>query len=818
MKESNCENDEVYERVSAEAKVSIVIPVYNGANYLHEAINSALAQTYLNIEVVVVNDGSSDGGETERIALSYGDRIRYFAKANGGVATALNLGIEKMTGDYFSWLSHDDMYTPDKIEKQIRALREFGEEAVVFSDYCHISPAGKLLQTFRVSPQGTNNARALLAISQQVGFHGCAFLIPRQYFERFGLFDPELRYTQDADMWFRLAGIVPFIHVKEVLVRSRQHEEQDTQKYSDGLALEADRIMSRMIRDLSAEEVGLFSEYSYTHLERMYNSFRQMGFENSAYRLVKHLWMFAKTQHEIERVSALIQTKAGLKEINHSPSNWERNLHPLLSKKKSKPRIMVYSGVWIRGGAERVFCAITETLKDKYDWFIVSNDLLNKEGFPLPEEITQLRLRVGTMEHLSEQLAVVCSLFNADLFMASPNYDIHLLPIYGKLRELDIPSIACNFGHYFLPYTIEDLYPILERRTEAFKQASAVTWLTSYSANVYAQLNDNSALLPTPSTFTKSLIKAPNNKKVVLAVGRFNDPIKRLDRILSVFSKVLETHPDAELLLVGPYKLNIRTDSRSKETIGELIARLRIPKDRMLFAGEQENVEPYYRKASVLLLTSESEGIPMVLNEAGTFGLPCVISNITGLEDMISDGENGYIVSQEDLDLMASRVSALLSDIDLRDRMGNRAYELIDRFSRERICERWNRLIDTVLSAENQDELDSLLSDQFMEPLADNEDFSRTVIREYERSLSILIHNKGTHQAAEPLPAIEPSNDSIIEAEIQAEIDENYRLSVQAEAYQQAAQEFANTVSWKVTRPLRWCKRMYVSARERLTR
>jgi glycosyltransferase involved in cell wall biosynthesis len=818
LKESSYENDEVYEFVSAEAKVSIVIPVYNGANYLHEAINCALAQTYLNVEVVVVNDGSSDDGETERIALSYGDRIRYFAKENGGVATALNLGIEKMTGDYFSWLSHDDMYTPDKIEKQIKALREFGEQAVVFSDYCHVSPAGKLLHTYRVSSQGASNTRALLAISHEVVFHGCAFLIPRHYFERFGLFDLALRYTQDVDMWFRMAGNVPFIHVKEVLVRSRQHEEQDSQKHHDELALEADRVMSRMIRDLTMEEVGLYSGQSYTYLESKVHSFKKIGFENSAYRLLKHLYSSTMTHHEIERLSTLIQANAGIKEINHSPCDWERNLYPLLTKKKSKPRIVIYGGVWIRGGSERVLSAITGTLKDKYDWFIVSNDLLNKEGFPLPEEITQLRLRVGSMENLSEQLTVVCSLFDADLFMASPNFEIHLLPIYEKLRRLEIRSIACNFGHYYLPYIIEDLYPILERRTEAFRQASAVTWLTSFSANVYAQLNDNGALLPTPNTFPKSPIKAPKDKKIVLAVGRFNDPIKRLDRILKVFSKVLTSHPDAELLLVGPYQLNVRTDNRSKETIGELIARLRIPKDSMLFVGEQENVEPYYRKASVLLLTSESEGIPMVLNEAGTFGLPCVISDISGLEDMISDGENGYIVPQEDLDLMASKVSALLSDFDLRDRMGNRAYELVERFDRHRICERWDRLIDTVLTVQDQDELDALLNDRFMEPLADNEGFCKTVIREYERNLSLVIHNKGTHKAAQTLPIMEPSNYSEIEAEIKSEIEENYRASVHAEAYQQAAQEFANTVSWKVTRPLRWCKRFYVSARERLTR
>src|SRR5688500_7147825 len=100
-------------------KVSIIIPVYNGANYLHEAIKSALAQTYQNLEVIVINDGSTDMGATEKIAQSFGDKIRYFHKENGGVASALNFGIQKMTGSYFSWLSHDDLYEKTKIEDQV---------------------------------------------------------------------------------------------------------------------------------------------------------------------------------------------------------------------------------------------------------------------------------------------------------------------------------------------------------------------------------------------------------------------------------------------------------------------------------------------------------------------------------------------------------------------------------------------------------------------------------------------------------------------------------------------------------------------------
>ena len=107
----------------SEPLVSIIIPVFNGSNYLANAIDSALGQTYPHCEVIVVNDGSNDEGATESIARSYGDRIRYHYKENGGVASAMNLGIRLTHGDYFSWLSHDDYYHPDKILHQLKSDR-----------------------------------------------------------------------------------------------------------------------------------------------------------------------------------------------------------------------------------------------------------------------------------------------------------------------------------------------------------------------------------------------------------------------------------------------------------------------------------------------------------------------------------------------------------------------------------------------------------------------------------------------------------------------------------------------------------------------
>ena len=106
--------------------ITILIPVYNGEKFVKDAIDSALAQTYDNFEILVVNDGSTDN--TKEVLASYGDRIRVISKPNGGVSTALNTGIANMRGEWLSWLSHDDKYLPDKLLAQVKELnRMIGE-------------------------------------------------------------------------------------------------------------------------------------------------------------------------------------------------------------------------------------------------------------------------------------------------------------------------------------------------------------------------------------------------------------------------------------------------------------------------------------------------------------------------------------------------------------------------------------------------------------------------------------------------------------------------------------------------------------------
>jgi len=202
-------------------RVSVVIPVYNGSNYLAEAIDSALAQTYCNTEVIVVNDGSTDDGKTEEIALSYGEKIRYFRKENGGVASALNMGIREMTGEYFSWLSHDDVYYPDKLRVQIDWLARDRGDVVLFSDYDYIDGESRLIGTKRM--KHTETGAIYYSLIMEGSINGCTVLVPNSCFADVGLFKEDLRTTQDFDLWFRLARKYEFRHINQVLIKSRIH-------------------------------------------------------------------------------------------------------------------------------------------------------------------------------------------------------------------------------------------------------------------------------------------------------------------------------------------------------------------------------------------------------------------------------------------------------------------------------------------------------------------------------------------------------------------------------------------------------------------
>lgn len=235
--------------------VSIIIPVYNGSNYMCEAIDSALNQTYKNVEVLVINDGSDDNGDTRAIAMTFGNRIRYFEKENGGVSSALNLGIRKMRGEYFSWLSHDDLYEPEKIERQIAAINMFeNSNLVCLCRSKHINEAGEPLAGAVKLPFSNMSITSWQDALKQllcVGtFNGCAFLLPKELFRKCGFFNEELRFCQDTLMWINVfMAQYDLIYIDYVGVQGRIHKKQVTRTQKQLYTTDAAYIANSKLED-----------------------------------------------------------------------------------------------------------------------------------------------------------------------------------------------------------------------------------------------------------------------------------------------------------------------------------------------------------------------------------------------------------------------------------------------------------------------------------------------------------------------------------------------------------------------------------------
>lgn len=237
--------------------VSIIIPVYNGSNYVAEAVESALNQTYENVEVIVVNDGSDDNGKTREVLKRYDNRIKYIEKENGGVASALNVGIKKMTGEYFTWLSHDDLFDESKIEKQMKAVKDSGDEMKIsamnyefFDEDTRQSVASEFEKYFPIKK--IENSIFLLLWGE---LHFSSLLFHKKHFERIGLFDEDLMTAQDNEFIFRLLRGQNICFVKDVGSYVRLHSLAGTTTNKETVNRENKKFYEWILTQLSDKEL-----------------------------------------------------------------------------------------------------------------------------------------------------------------------------------------------------------------------------------------------------------------------------------------------------------------------------------------------------------------------------------------------------------------------------------------------------------------------------------------------------------------------------------------------------------------------------------
>lgn len=198
--------------------VSVVIPTYNYARYLPQSIESALGQTHRGVEVIVVDDGSVDG--TRDVVGRYGDRVIYRYQENIGLPRSRNQGARIARGEYFAFLDADDVWLPDKLEKQLPLLEKNPEVGMVCGMMDRIDIDGKPIPGLKPHlPPGETLAEML-----QVGTAlPSTFLVRRSVFDRIGGFSESLSYMEDLYFGFQVAMLSKVIVMPDILAHYRVH-------------------------------------------------------------------------------------------------------------------------------------------------------------------------------------------------------------------------------------------------------------------------------------------------------------------------------------------------------------------------------------------------------------------------------------------------------------------------------------------------------------------------------------------------------------------------------------------------------------------
>jgi glycosyltransferase involved in cell wall biosynthesis len=278
--------------VGAMPNVSVIIPTYNMARFVGDAVGSVLAQTFEDFEVIVVDDGSTDN--TREIVAGFVDpRVRYVYQDNQERSAARNAGIRLARGEYIAFLDADDVWLPEKLALQVYLLETRPEVGLVYTG-AYVMENGRIFTEQKGKHRG-RVVRPLLVVDNIVTGSGCTPMVRRECFDQVGFFDEvsSVIPCEDWDMWLRIATKYEFDYVPQPLAKCRVHSAntmKQAEKMKQGTLGFFDKVLAapalqdevysvrRRIQSLACFMVG-----------RAYYTAREMGTARRYF--LKSLWV-----------------------------------------------------------------------------------------------------------------------------------------------------------------------------------------------------------------------------------------------------------------------------------------------------------------------------------------------------------------------------------------------------------------------------------------------------------------------------------------------------------------------------------------------
>jgi glycosyltransferase involved in cell wall biosynthesis len=216
--------------------VSVLIPTYNCAQYIREAINSILAQDYDNLEIIVADDGSTD--DTREIVETLHKTVKYFYKPHSGISASRNLCLEKAQGEYIAWCDADDYWAEGKLKAQMQYMEEHPDCQIVFTKFQNFVDNEELKKSIK--------AKREIYVSEYYRIYFPSALIKKELFTRYGIFLNELMFFEDTELIYRFAiqGVNISHYIDNVFYFRRLHGKNITLTHDESLERKMNETMN----------------------------------------------------------------------------------------------------------------------------------------------------------------------------------------------------------------------------------------------------------------------------------------------------------------------------------------------------------------------------------------------------------------------------------------------------------------------------------------------------------------------------------------------------------------------------------------------
>lgn len=690
-----------------EPKISIVLPVYNGSKYLRTAIDSCLAQTHRNLELIIVDDCSTD--QTPDIVKSYSDpRIKYIRnQTNQRLPNSLNIGFKQAEGDYLTWTSDDNQYLPAALEEMLRYLKQHPDVDFVYSDMEVVNLAMGVHQ-FKACTHWTFYFENLI---------GASYLYTRKVYETVGDYDPNFEWIEDYDYWLRVEKRFTMRRLPKVLYLYGDHPQSLT-----SLKLYSIDLLAHLLRfhhgyltfDGLVDGVGKYILKFPPFKKDSQNIWRpvlqKVSRMNAGLKQAFHGAIASALFKKVGTAATLIQKKAV--KLFHKDRDFAEILSSLKQGDPQKKQVLCVIPFLTMGGSEKVMQDVVRGLNPKgYDFHLFC---FNQDANPWVKKFLSYFVNfigippVYDVEPYAEHLGKVIQKLNIDMILVTNAHMVYktaqrIKELFPTIKIVDIIHLERVGGTHQHISTIGapfiDRRVCISRHLMDYMKAQYDPWgipetLKERLLAIHngTDLTEFSREKFTAGEFRKKYSIAPE-EKIIAFVARMADeknPFIFVDMARGLIAK----NPNARLKFVmagdGPLLGNVQAKVKDYGL-----------EEHFVLPGALTNVGELLRDAFVFVVVSTHEGIPLSIQEAMLMNVPVVSTRVGAIHEIIQDGVSGFLIERNGrvVDEAAAKVQFLLDNPQAHSTMMERAKEsAYPEFALETMCARYETVFKEVLN------------------------------------------------------------------------------------------------------------------------